>query len=516
MARARNSLILGFGFTLIVWSPLGRLHSQEPDRIRSTVDWQAALDEGQALLKRGDYRAAVKILESKISLIDGNHRYLMALRDAYAGYVNQLKSAGNSKEMQTYLLRLQILDKGARGPAELARPEPAAPVANAPRPIKNCAKGDDTEDDPFAESNTVAAHRGRALVIEAERAFDAKNYEKAHKLYDQADRAMPDVSGDWRDRFAYCLLFRANVALDSADGVNNAELERDIKRGIGMSPKLEGWGGKLLGLLGKRGPDGGPAVEVKHTPQKGEGFAIAETANFRVFHTSTPAFAEKVALAAEAARTTAARKWLEAMPAKWGPRCDLYLHASKKDYLRATGIAEWMWGHSTITLEEGRVAVRRLDFCCDDPRLLDATLPHETTHVVLAGQFGRHELPRWADEGMAVLSEPNDRIEKHLANLPTHASNRDLFEIGALMQLKDYPAAQRVAPFYAQSISLVGFLCEKKGHKTFARFVRDCLDTSYETALRKHYGMESFAELDRLWRAAAIRDAAVARVNEDQ
>ena len=45
-------------------------------------------------------------------------------------------------------------------------------------------------------------------------------------------------------------------------------------------------------------------------------------------------------------------------------------------------------------------------------------LPHEATHVVLAGQFGDQPVPRWADEGMAVLTEPRDKIDRHLRNLP--------------------------------------------------------------------------------------------------
>ena len=58
-------------------------------------------------------------------------------------------------------------------------------------------------------------------------------------------------------------------------------------------------------------------------------------------------------------------------------------------------------------------------------------LPHEATHVVFAGRFGDRMLPHWADEGMAVLSEPRERIDLHLHNLPQHRVNGELFPLAS-------------------------------------------------------------------------------------
>src|SRR5260370_3450074 len=114
-------------------------------------------------------------------------------------------------------------------------------------------------------------------------------------------------------------------------------------------------------------------------------------------------------------------------------------------------------------------------------------LRHEGTHVVLAGRFPA-ALPRWADEGMAVLSEPRDRIERHLRNLPMHAEQRQLFHVGQLMMFnKEYPDPQLIAPFYAQSVSLVEYLSRLRGPQGFPHFMPDGMRGNSDTPLRPHH-----------------------------
>src|SRR5262249_13636164 len=71
MARNGLSLVLCAGLALVAISP-GAARPQEPDRFRNVLSVQAALDEGRALIRRGEYGAAVRLLEGKIALIDGN------------------------------------------------------------------------------------------------------------------------------------------------------------------------------------------------------------------------------------------------------------------------------------------------------------------------------------------------------------------------------------------------------------------------------------------------------------
>src|SRR5262249_8591516 len=210
------------------------------------------------------------------------------------------------------------------------------------------------------------------------------------------------------------------------------------------------------------------------------------------------------------------RRWFNEIPGAWSPRCDLYIHPTAAGYASSTKKPAWSGGHSTVEAppeDASRVHSRRLDVRLDDPNMLTRGLPHEPTHGARAGGFGRHHAPRWADEGMAVLTEPRDRINLHLRNLPMHRQKGELFRIEALMRMKDYPEPQRIGAFYAQSVSLVEFLSQKKGHSTFTRFLREGLDGGYEPALARSYGYRSFAELERDWTEYAF-PAGVANTSE--
>jgi hypothetical protein len=134
----------------------------------------------------------------------------------------------------------------------------------------------------------------------------------------------------------------------------------------------------------------------------------------------------------------------------------------------------------------------------DGPNILDAVLPHETTHVVLAGMFGNALVPRWADEGIAVLTEPNEKVEQHRRNLQKFHRDGQLFGLKELMELKDYPQPRRVPAFYAQSVALCEFLTAQRDAKTLTEFVKDGVRHGYETALERHYNL-TFTQLEQRW-----------------
>jgi hypothetical protein len=517
----------GLGVTLcaaVLLAAVSRLpaaaEEEEKARFNTLLAVQAALAEGEALLQRGEFRAAVEVLEASIALIDGNQRYLRALGQAYAGYVEELKKAGRTKELEIYLLRQRILSKGT--PAAPAPPTrraaadpPAASTSAAPPPAPPKAlaalagqpqlpsvtpRGKLGEEaDPFDDANSIPAHRARALLERAEKEFTERHFESAKRLFEQADREAPAALGEARERLGYCKLYAVAAALKGNSDSPPADLEREVLEARRMTPKLEKWGDDLLRVARERA---GPPVGVKHTPRQGSGLALAETANFRIRHNQSAEFAEKVARLVEGTRAAAARKWFGQSLPNWSDRCVIYLHATRQGYVRYSNAQPGVEGGSTISMEGGRVLERLIHVHCEDVDLLTATLPHETTHVVLAGQFGRHLVPRWADEGMAVLAEPGGRIDQYLGNLPR--DGHGVFETGRLMNMADYPQASGVRVFYGQSVSLVAFLSKKKSPQVFASFLRQALDGSYEAALRKHYGIDGFTELDRQWRAAAF------------
>ena len=110
-------------------------------------------------------------------------------------------------------------------------------------------------------------------------------------------------------------------------------------------------------------------------------------------------------------RAAAERKWFGEEPSRWTPKCLIFLYPNADFYARQTGKNQDSPGHSTLKwdIQPGAHRRRRIDLHCDVADMLTHVLPHETTHAVLIGRFGRHLLPRWADEGMAILSEPREK-----------------------------------------------------------------------------------------------------------
>src|SRR5258708_30862692 len=110
--------------------------------------------------------------------------------------------------------------------------------------------------------------------------------------------------------------------------------------------------------------------------------------------------------------------------------------------------------------------------------LLDGTLdqvlcnglPHEITHTVLADYF-RVPVPRWADEGAAMLAEDAEEQQRHQALLRGFIDQPDrLIPLTRLLPMKDYP--KDVMALYVQGHSLTRFLIDRKDRKTFLAFVK--------------------------------------------
>ncbi len=166
-------------------------------RTRNQLAVQASLQEGLDHLQRGHFEKAVQALEKRIALIDGNPRYLSALRDAYRGYVTQLRQAGRNADAQRYQRFLDILDPApareqtgvaVKSPLMAKADPPAPPPPSAPEPVKTpviVGRGKVECDDPFDPANK-AEDRGlkEDFLLRAEREFGARRYESAGKLYE--------------------------------------------------------------------------------------------------------------------------------------------------------------------------------------------------------------------------------------------------------------------------------------------------------------------------------------------
>src|SRR5690606_10493736 len=117
------------------------------------------------------------------------------------------------------------------------------------------------------------------------------------------------------------------------------------------------------------------------------------SANF-VVTAASDAVARGIASAAEESRTRFTAEWLDRELPDWKTPVRIVVHE------RGHG------GDGSVTYERYRGAIENVRITVRGPldRILEYVLPHEVAHVILALSF-RQPLPRWLDEGVAMLSE---------------------------------------------------------------------------------------------------------------
>lgn len=150
-------------------------------------------------------------------------------------------------------------------------------------------------------------------------------------------------------------------------------------------------------------------------------------------------------------------------------------------------------------MERGRVVKRRIDLRADADDWLYSALPHELTHVILAEKFADRQIPRWADEGMAILTEPVARQAIRRTAMQRAGAKTSHYGAAELMSIRDYPQGDRRDAFYGQSASLVAYLIERDSPARFLDFVQLGQKQGFERALADVYGIRSLAELDGSW-----------------
>ena len=227
---------------------------------------------------------------------------------------------------------------------------------------------------------------------------------------------------------------------------------------------------------------------------------LHESASFRVYCHTNPAECKCLSEACEALRKQLQETWLGDSTESWSPRCDIVVHRTVAEYVRVLGPgSSQSSGCATIDVEKGQVVKRRVDLRADAGDWMTSSLPHELTHVVLAEKFAAKQIPRWADEGMAILSEPVGRqairrsaMQRAIASVPRYSA-------GELFALQDYPTAERRDAFYGQSASLVAHLIERDSPERFLEFLQIGQKQGFETALSEVYKIRSTGELNSKW-----------------
>ena len=160
-----------------------------------------------------------------------------------------------------------------------------------------------------------------------------------------------------------------------------------------------------------------------------------------------------------------------------------------------------------MSMTNGKVVARRINLRSDHPNLVKAILPHEITHVVLADLFPDKQIPRWADEGIAVLAEPASEQSLRAADLDQPLASNKLFALNELFTM-DYPKSDAWSVYYAQSVSMTRFLVDAGTPGKFLEFLRESQRVGPEAALRTSYGISGYDDLQKRWLAYARSQAA--------
>jgi hypothetical protein len=213
--------------------------------------------------------------------------------------------------------------------------------------------------------------------------------------------------------------------------------------------------------------------------------ATYTTQNF-VVEAPTAEIARQAGQYAEQYRKEKAIAWLgREMPA-WGQRCPI----------RVTLTMGGAGGATSFAFDNGQILQQQMHVEGSLERVLNSVLPHEITHTVFAYHF-RCPLPRWADEGGAVLSEDDLERDRHDQMVRQILNSGRAIPLRRLMVLKEYP--NEVMALYAQGFSVTSFLVSKSSRPAFLNFIADGMRTGWDAALQRHYKMQNIEELEQAW-----------------
>ncbi|MCA1686165.1 MAG: hypothetical protein LC745_09320, partial [Planctomycetia bacterium] len=442
----------------------------------------------------------------------------------------------------------------AEGPRTNPADRPSLPIPQSP--MAEPARGATTEARPpvrLASIPSPSPSPEGARVKAAVEAFQAEKYDDAGKLFAALERD-GKLPAEFRSHWAYCraveVVRKLNARPSSAQ--EWAAIDSEIQNIRTLSPS--NWFAEYLRNLASernRDPQARPARSNKvvlrgsspdepaassapgspsfpaPTPPPAAGPAPTipwssrpvESSNFVVVHVGKDrALAERAAQAAEAARESQVKRWGAAAD-PWNPRCEIVLFPNARDFARETLQPADSPGFSTMGMNAGKVVLRRVHLRTDHPNMVKAILPHEVAHVVLADLFPTQQIPRWADEGMAVLAEPHSEQAIRAADLNEPLRSGRVFRVRDLMAMDNYPKPEFWGLYYAQSVSLTRFLVETGSPSQFVRFVQQSQKTGVEPALRQVYSVSGFAELQKRWlvyaRETSSGSAAITASSDD-
>mgnify|MGYP003337718991 FL=1 len=233
------------------------------------------------------------------------------------------------------------------------------------------------------------------------------------------------------------------------------------------------------------------------------GWKIVESRNFRCWCQLADEDARKLAESCEAWRSRLRSTWNPAAEtAHWAVKCELFIHPTRVAYNAALGRpGDTSVGSTIMNFDQGITVRRRIDVRADASDWSNAALPHEMTHVILGERFQGQVLPRWADEGIAMLSESSDKHRERLENLQKIVTTNATCPVADVLSYTRLPAPHLRDAYYGQSLALTSLLIQKSTPAKFATFIEESQRSGIESALQSQYSIRDVAELQRVWNA---------------
>lgn len=516
-------------------------------RRQSRADY--LLDEGAKAGLRSDHDAAVDALEEAVVEAPESLRARQALRDARLARANALQDLRRHEEaLAAYRGIVEDYPdcREAREEIDLvveARQEAMRELELARREL---TRGDlETsiwrlkkvhEEYPDLRP-TSSRDLAQASVERGKRLFRAAQWEEAAGLFLQALTLCPDLIEAVRSAYLTCQLRRLEPLVRrgefgpveplAREGLSVDPSDERLLFLLGMSLEARGAvreAGELYAeVLGEAVPSGlerrivdlrkraeaealgsSSGRDPLHDPQSRRvltgGFRSLRAAHFVVRHRNT-AVGRHVARVAEGHYRGLFRRL--GCNTHWRTPCEIIVHPTKAAYLAEGGTQEWSVGHHRLLKRQGAFSEHRIVTYQDQPGLTAGVLQHEIAHALLAHRLNYpDEIPLWANEGFAIV-EGGGYVRRHYRQLLQDAARRrTLIPLRELLTLRDYPSADRVGLYYAESWSLVEWLLgRERGLGTFVRLLRSVTSgqASLVDALRAHYRVASLAALETRW-----------------
>ena len=245
-----------------------------------------------------------------------------------------------------------------------------------------------------------------------------------------------------------------------------------------------------------------------------EASSVHRSSNFLVT-APTAVIARAVAAEAEFQRELLGKLWLGESPATWSKRCEIRVAitggASSGSTTFTFGFASTNNAGVAATKPACTSALMNLQGSFEN--VLTNALPHEVTHCVLAYHFAK-AVPRWADEGVALLAESGDEQTRHDVLARKILNEGRGIRLKVLFALREYP--RDAAVLYAQSHSVVRFLRiwaeqrfrnppAKEAKALIVEFVQKGMDgntaESWDKAANEVFGFADVDALEAQWLA---------------